>query len=83
MIQARQKKINDKCKEIVVSSASDQTTMESIVSAQHGLQTINQVVQIANIALLKLWSILISKARKVLWYKPRHLLSFYYRFFGT
>ena len=50
MIQARQKKINDKCKEIVVSSASDQTTMESIVSAQHGLQTINQVVQIANIA---------------------------------
>ncbi|XP_030927533.1 uncharacterized protein LOC115953854 [Quercus lobata] len=64
MIQARQKKINDKCKEIVVSSASDQTTMESIVSAQHGLQTIHQVVQIANIALLKLWSILISKARK-------------------
>lgn len=83
MIQARQKKINDKCKEIVVSSASDQTTMESIVLAQHGLQTVHQVVLTANIALLKLWSILISKAHKVLWYKPMHSLSFYYRFFGT
>uniref|UniRef100_A0A2N9F5Q5 Uncharacterized protein n=1 Tax=Fagus sylvatica TaxID=28930 RepID=A0A2N9F5Q5_FAGSY len=64
MIEARRKRIKDRCTEIVISSASDQTTMESIVSAQHGLQTVHQVVQTANIALLKIWSILISKAHK-------------------
>ena len=74
MIEARRKRIKDRCTEIVISSASDQTTMESIVSAQHGLQTVHQVVQTANIALLKIWSILISKAHKVLWYKPMHSL---------
>lgn len=83
MIEARRKRIKDRCTEIVISSASDQTTMESIVSAQHGLQTVHQVVQTANIALLKIWSILISKAHKVLWYKPMHSLSCYQIFFGT
>ncbi|KAJ1409103.1 hypothetical protein SESBI_22994 [Sesbania bispinosa] len=67
MLKAREKKINEKCNEIVISRASmasDQTTMESIVSAQHGLYTVHEMMQIANITMLKIWSILISKADK-------------------
>ncbi|KAK7286573.1 hypothetical protein RJT34_21659 [Clitoria ternatea] len=67
MLDARQKKINEKCYEIVISRssmASDQSTMESIVSAQHGLYTVHEMMQIANITMLKMWSILISKADK-------------------
>ncbi|XP_061343326.1 uncharacterized protein LOC133289413 [Gastrolobium bilobum] len=67
MLEARQKKINEKCNEIVISRSSmvsDQSTMESIVSAQQGLYTVHEMMQIANIAMLKIWSILISKADK-------------------
>ncbi|KAK7336285.1 hypothetical protein VNO77_16821 [Canavalia gladiata] len=67
MLEARQKNIDEKCNEIVISRssmASDQTTMESIVSAQHGLYSVHEMMQIANIAILKIWSILISKADK-------------------
>ncbi|XP_042939907.1 uncharacterized protein LOC122275044 isoform X3 [Carya illinoinensis] len=64
MLQARRKRINERCNEIVVCTASDQTTIESIVSAQHGLQTVHQLLRKANIAVLKLWSIFISKARE-------------------
>ncbi|RDX64544.1 hypothetical protein CR513_56886 [Mucuna pruriens] len=67
MLEARQNKIHEKCNEIVISRssmASDQTTMESIVSAQHGLYTVHEMMQIANVAMLKIWSILISKAEK-------------------
>ncbi|XP_040866702.1 uncharacterized protein [Glycine max] len=67
MLDARQKNIHDKSNEIVISRssmASDQSTMESIVSAQHGLYTVHDMMQIANIAMLKIWSILISKADK-------------------
>ncbi|KHN46747.1 hypothetical protein glysoja_014998 [Glycine soja] len=71
MLDARQKKIHDKSNEIVISRssmASDQSTMESIVSAQHGLYTVHDMMQIANIAMLKIWSILISKADKHMLY---------------
>ncbi|EXC31702.1 hypothetical protein L484_008792 [Morus notabilis] len=64
MISARKKRMSEKCNEIVVCKASDQSTMESMVSAQHGLRTVYELVQTANIALLKIWSIFISKARK-------------------
>ncbi|KAE8099738.1 hypothetical protein FH972_017694 [Carpinus fangiana] len=64
MVEARRERINERCNEIVVSTASDQSTMESIVSAQHGLQTVHKVVQTTNIALLKIWSIFVSKTRK-------------------
>ncbi|XP_022966210.1 uncharacterized protein LOC111465949 [Cucurbita maxima] len=64
MLQARKKKIQEKCDEIVVCTASDQTTMESIVSAQQSLQNVHEIVQAANIAVLKIWSIFISKTRK-------------------
>ncbi|KAF3456547.1 hypothetical protein FNV43_RR01200 [Rhamnella rubrinervis] len=64
MIAARKERINEKCNEIVVCTASDSTTVESIVSAQHGLQNLHEIVQMTNITLLKLWSIFISKAPK-------------------
>lgn len=66
MLQARKKRLTDKCNEIVVCTASDQSTVESIVSAQYSLITIHEMLQAANIMILKIWSILISKARKVL-----------------
>ncbi|GAU23982.1 hypothetical protein TSUD_327830 [Trifolium subterraneum] len=68
MLKAREEKLNEKCNEIVISRsnmASDQSTMDSIVSAQHGLYTVHEMMQIANIAMLKIWSILISKADKL------------------
>ncbi|KAK9289941.1 hypothetical protein L1049_008103 [Liquidambar formosana] len=64
MLRARQEGIKDKCTEIVVCTASDQSTMESIVSAQQGLQTVHEMVQTANIAILKIRSILVYRAPK-------------------
>ncbi|XP_020207110.1 uncharacterized protein LOC109792139 [Cajanus cajan] len=67
MIDTRRKKIHEKCNEIVISRASmasDQSTVDSIVSAQQGLYSVYERMQIANIAMLKIWSILISKAEK-------------------
>jgi hypothetical protein len=77
MVEARRERINERCNEIVVSTASDQSTMESIVSAQHGLQTVHQVVQATNIALLKIWSIFVSKTRKVLCFKSPTQFTFF------
>ncbi|KAJ8562993.1 hypothetical protein K7X08_031445 [Anisodus acutangulus] len=64
MIWARQRGILDKANKIVIYTGSDQTTMESIVSAQHGLRNVYDLVQSMNIVLLKIWSILVSKAPK-------------------
>ncbi|KAL6272100.1 hypothetical protein ACE6H2_022792 [Prunus campanulata] len=64
IFRARLQRLDTKCNEIVVCTASDQSTMESIVSAQHGMQTVHEMVKTANVSLMKLWSIFISKARK-------------------
>ncbi|KAK4371125.1 hypothetical protein RND71_010600 [Anisodus tanguticus] len=64
MIWARQRGILDKANKIVIYTGSDQTTMESIVSAQHGLRNVYDLVQSMNIVLLKIWSIFVSKAPK-------------------
>ncbi|KAL8259733.1 hypothetical protein R6Q59_027686 [Mikania micrantha] len=63
MIWARRHGVGKKTK-FVVCTASDQTTMESIVSAQHGLNTVYNIMQLANISILKIWSILLSNAPK-------------------
>lgn len=65
MIWARRSRVGDKFTKLVVCIDSDQTTLESLVSAQHGLNTLNEIMQLANISILKIWSILISKAPKV------------------
>jgi hypothetical protein len=62
----RQPDIRDKYEEIVVSkSSSDQTTMESIVSAQQAVIQLHSALQTTNITLLKLLSIALSKPMKV------------------
>ncbi|KAK1426140.1 hypothetical protein QVD17_14809 [Tagetes erecta] len=63
MIWARRHGVGKKTK-FVVCTASDQTTMESIVSAQQGLNTVYNLMQLANISILKVWSILLSNAPK-------------------
>ena len=85
MIQCRQRRTSEKMNEIVVCKASDQSTMESVVSAQHGLRTVYELVQMANIMLLKLQSLFISKTRKVIVQQSavvttNILLGYYYRF---
>ncbi|GJV12997.1 uncharacterized protein Tco_1354538 [Tanacetum coccineum] len=63
MIWARRHEVGKKTK-FVVCTASDQSTRESIVSAQHGLNTVYSIMQTANISILKIWSILLSNAPK-------------------
>ena len=70
MMCARHKRIGDEHREIVLNTASSsddnkKTTMESVVSAQHGLRTLYDLVKMANISILKARSIFISKAHKV------------------
>ncbi|KAL1813393.1 hypothetical protein ACET3Z_023458 [Daucus carota] len=64
MIWARRARVADKYTKLVVFVDSEQTTVGSLVSAQHGMNTINELMQSANISILKMWSILISKAPK-------------------
>ncbi|KAI4350325.1 hypothetical protein L6164_004791 [Bauhinia variegata] len=64
MLEARNNRVGETWDEIVVCTASDQSTMESIVSAQHGFYSAREMLKIANIAILKTWSILVSKAPK-------------------
>ncbi|MCD7473125.1 hypothetical protein HAX54_014751 [Datura stramonium] len=64
MIWARRRRIPDKVHRIVVYTGSDQTTMETIVSAQQGLRTIYDLIQMMNIIILKVWSVSVSKAPK-------------------
>lgn len=66
MLQARKRRNPEKHnKRIVICTGSDQTTMESIVTAQQGLRSVHDMMRQANIALLKIWSILISEAPRV------------------
>ncbi|XAR64865.1 hypothetical protein NMG60_11008747 [Bertholletia excelsa] len=64
MLKARRRRMGNRYDKIVVSTASDKPTMESVVSVQHGLRTAHDMVQLANISILKIWSIFISKAPK-------------------
>lgn len=66
LIQARKQGTGNKSDKIVICTSSDQTTMENIVSAQHGLRTTREMVQLANISILKIYSILLGKAPKVM-----------------
>jgi hypothetical protein len=66
MILARYGRSQDKCNEVVVCSGSNQkTTMESIVAAQFGLKNVHEMIQLANISILKIQSLVHAKARKV------------------
>lgn len=65
MFILRRRRIQSNYEKIVICTTSDQSTMESIVSAQQGLRTVHEVMQQTNIAVLKLWSILSSRSPKV------------------
>ncbi|KAG6751922.1 hypothetical protein NC652_031159 [Populus alba x Populus x berolinensis] len=66
MILARYGRSQDKCNEVVVCSGSNQkTTMESIVAAQFGLKNVHEMMQLANISILKIQSLIHAKARKI------------------
>ncbi|CAA3006021.1 uncharacterized protein LOC111366320 isoform X1 [Olea europaea subsp. europaea] len=64
MLLARLMRSPEKQEKIVICTGSNQTTMESIVSAQQGLRTAREIIQSINISILKIWSILVSKAPK-------------------
>ncbi|XP_075507752.1 uncharacterized protein LOC142544606 [Primulina tabacum] len=64
MVWTRRWGIPEKQDKIVIRTGSDQTTMESIVSAQHGLNSLHEMMQQVNIALLKIWSVLVSRTPK-------------------
>lgn len=66
IIWARLGRAQDKCNEIVVCTGSDQKfTVDSIVAAQLGLKNVYEMMQAANIAILKIQSVMCSRARKV------------------
>ncbi|KAK8959437.1 hypothetical protein KSP40_PGU017929 [Platanthera guangdongensis] len=64
MIWARRNGIGKVPEEVVVSPPSDKTTVESIVAAQCGLKNFDAMVKTVNITILKIKSILVSKAPK-------------------
>ncbi|KAG8487119.1 hypothetical protein CXB51_020625 [Gossypium anomalum] len=66
MIHARQEKLKDKKKEITVCTAFEPSasTRENIVSAQYMYMTICQIIHQANVTILKLHSVLVSRAPK-------------------
>eukprot|EP01018_Ginkgo_biloba_P039505 Gb_15960 [translate_table: standard] len=61
LMWVRSTDMKNKYDEIVVSTSSDQTTMESVVSAQQALNQVHSAIQATNITLLKLLSIALSK----------------------
>ncbi|GJT41345.1 hypothetical protein Tco_0941210 [Tanacetum coccineum] len=62
MIHARKDEVGKRTKFTVATP--DQTTMDSIVAAQHGINTIYNIMQSVNISLLKIWSIWLANAPK-------------------
>lgn len=68
ILWARVNEIGERCREIVVNptSESDQTMMETIVDAQHSLNNLHELVKKTNITILRIFSIIIGKAPKVL-----------------
>ncbi|KAH7666299.1 hypothetical protein IHE45_13G092300 [Dioscorea alata] len=64
MIRARRERISNNRQEIVVSTSSDKTTVETIVAAQHSLRSVHDMVKNTNITLLKIRAILESRAPK-------------------
>lgn len=81
MAQARHKTVHTKSEDAVtVSTESDQTMTESIVSAQYGLIRLHQLMQHVNVTIMKLRSIYTSKATKVtnVYITPRDINCFCY-----
>ncbi|KAI3688005.1 hypothetical protein L1987_81711 [Smallanthus sonchifolius] len=63
MIRARKHEVGKRTK-FVASAPSDMTTMDNIVAANHGINTIYNTLQLVNVSLLKIWSIWLANAPK-------------------
>lgn len=64
MIWARKYEVGKQTK-FVVCNNNDQTAVDSIVAAQHGINTIYNILQSVNVSLLKIRSIWLANAPKV------------------
>lgn len=71
MLRLRHKGVDHKCAKVVVDALSDPTAMETIVTAQHGMLKLQEMVQRTNISIMKLYSLLTWTAPKVKY--PIHL----------
>ncbi|XP_071728708.1 uncharacterized protein [Rutidosis leptorrhynchoides] len=63
MISAKKDEVGKRSK-LIVPTPPDQTTVDSIVAAQHGINTIYNVTQSVNVSLLKIWSLWLANAPK-------------------
>nr|XP_043613825.1 uncharacterized protein LOC122585767 [Erigeron canadensis] len=63
MIWARKDEVGKQTK-FIVPTPPDQTTMDSIVAAQHAINNTYNIMQLINISLLKVWSIWLANAPK-------------------
>ncbi|XP_076938069.1 uncharacterized protein LOC143606049 [Bidens hawaiensis] len=63
MLKAKKDEVGKRTK-FVVSPPSDLSTMDSIVAAQRGVNTIYEILQLVNVSLLKIWSIWLAKTPK-------------------
>ncbi|KAK9079249.1 hypothetical protein SSX86_000919 [Deinandra increscens subsp. villosa] len=63
MMRAKKEEVGKRTK-FVVSSPTDQTAVDSIVAAKHGIDTIYDILQLVNVSLLKIWSIWLANAPK-------------------
>ncbi|CAL4912657.1 unnamed protein product [Urochloa decumbens] len=64
MIWARKRKIGKLWSEVIIDTSSDKTTMESIVEAQQSLKKVHEYIKTANVVILRLWSIALSRSPK-------------------
>ncbi|KAE8699222.1 Potassium channel tetramerization domain-containing protein / pentapeptide repeat-containing protein [Hibiscus syriacus] len=66
LARARQERLKDKQKEIVVYTGSDPSASmrENIVSSQYRFFTLRETIKEANVTILKLHSVLVSRAHK-------------------
>ncbi|KAK3148333.1 hypothetical protein QOZ80_3BG0293730 [Eleusine coracana subsp. coracana] len=64
MVWARQRKIGKIQSEVIIDTSSDKSTMESIVEAQQSLRKVHEYIKIANVVILRMWSIVLAKSPK-------------------
>ncbi|GJN09037.1 hypothetical protein PR202_ga27004 [Eleusine coracana subsp. coracana] len=64
MVWARQRKIDKIQSEVIIDTSSDKSTMKSIVEAQQSLMKAHEYIKIANVVILRMWSIVLAKSPK-------------------
>lgn len=65
MVWAKQRKIGKIQSEVIIDTSSDKSTMESIVEGQRSLKKAHEYIKIANVVILRMWSIALARSPKV------------------